>query len=122
MTHPLIDILTSSIAAHCLLTDRTRPVIAALSGGADSVALLSALVETGYTCIAAHCNYHLRGEESNRDMRLCRDLCDRLGVDLYVHDFDVNGRRAVTGESVEMAVPCGTSGSTLCSNGCVRKP
>lgn len=103
MTHPLIDILTSSIAAHCLLTDRTRPVIAALSGGADSVALLSALVETGYTCIAAHCNYHLRGEESNRDMRLCRDLCDRLGVDLYVHDFDVNGRRAVTGESVEMA-------------------
>ncbi|MCM1484505.1 MAG: tRNA(Ile)-lysidine synthetase, partial [Muribaculaceae bacterium] len=44
-----------------------RPVIATLSGGADSVALLGALTALGVNCVAAHCNFHLRGEESNRD-------------------------------------------------------
>ena len=48
--------------------DNIRLVVA-LSGGADSVALLRALLELGYTCTAAHCNFHLRGEESMRDQR-----------------------------------------------------
>ncbi len=99
----LTDIISSSISRHRLLEPGERPVVVALSGGADSVALLVALDELGYTCVAAHCNFHLRGEESNRDMRLCRDLCSRLGIDLYVRDFDVAARRKATGESVEMA-------------------
>ena len=41
--------------------------IIALSGGADSVALLLILHSLGYRIEAAHCNFHLRGEESNRD-------------------------------------------------------
>lgn len=79
------------------------PVIVAVSGGADSVALLCALHRLGYICVAAHCNFHLRGEESNRDMRFVEGLCAHLGIDLYMKDFDVESRCAQTGESVEMA-------------------
>lgn len=80
------------------------PVIVALSGGADSVALLAVLMRLGYDCRAAHCNFHLRGEESMRDMNHCRAIAEALDVDLYVRDFDVAARRnAFPGESVEMA-------------------
>ena len=39
---------------------KQQPVLVALSGGADSVALLRALLEIGFDCRAAHCNFHLR--------------------------------------------------------------
>lgn len=82
---------------------KEAPVVVAVSGGADSVALLAALVACGYECVAAHCNFHLRGAESDRDMRSVQALCDRLDIDLYIKDFDVAERCEATGESVEMA-------------------
>lgn len=78
-------------------------VIVAVSGGADSVALLAALAALGYNCVAAHCNFHLRGDESDRDMRSVQRLCADLGIDMYMRDFDVEGRCRAAGESVEMA-------------------
>ncbi|MDE6854695.1 MAG: tRNA lysidine(34) synthetase TilS, partial [Muribaculaceae bacterium] len=91
------------MAEHGLL-HRHAPVLVALSGGADSVALLAVLLRLGYDCRAAHCNFHLRGEESRRDMLHCRDICRKLDADLYVRDFDVAARRRdYPGESVEMA-------------------
>lgn len=94
--------LAENIAEHRLIAPE-RPVIVAVSGGADSVALLTALVALGYDCVAAHCNFHLRGEESNRDMHSVGALCDRLGIDLYMRDFNVHERCEATGESIEMA-------------------
>ena len=55
-------------------------LLVALSGGADSVALLRVLHTAGYQCEAAHCNFHLRGEESNRDERFVRQLCQKYGI------------------------------------------
>ncbi len=78
-------------------------VLVALSGGADSVALLLVLLESGIDCRAAHCNFHLRGEESLRDERFVRDLCQRLSVPLSVKDFDVAGYQREHGGSTEMA-------------------
>lgn len=98
----LLRIVEETIRRYGLL-DRSRPVLVALSGGADSVALLAALCELGYNCVAAHCNFHLRGDESTRDMRFVEQFCERLGVDLSVTHFDVARRMAATGESVEMA-------------------
>lgn len=95
-------LLSDNIIRHGLMTHE-RPVIVAVSGGADSVALLTALDALGYECVAAHCNYHLRGEESNRDMHSVSALCDDLGVDLYMRDFNVHERCHATGESIEMA-------------------
>lgn len=78
-------------------------VLVAVSGGADSVALLRVLVSAGYDCVAAHCNFHLRGEESDRDERFVRNLCQRLGVSLQVTHFQTKEYADQRGLSVEMA-------------------
>lgn len=78
-------------------------VLVALSGGADSVALLRVLLRLGYACEAAHCNFHLRGEESMRDERFVRALAERLGVSLHVIHFDTNAYAVSHNVSVEMA-------------------
>lgn len=98
----LMTTLRRTLHRHLQLR-RDAKIIVALSGGADSVALLASLLELGYDCEAAHCNFHLRGEESLRDMRFVSELTDRLGVDLHIKDFDVPAAMAATGESIEMA-------------------
>ncbi len=82
---------------------RGKRVLVALSGGADSVALLRLLLATGIDCHAAHCNFHLRGEESMHDEQFVRELCQRLNVPLAVKDFDVQAWQHEHGGSVEMA-------------------
>lgn len=83
--------------------DTERPVGVALSGGADSVALLALLTDLGYRCVALHCNFHLRGQESDRDERHAAAIAARLGAEIEIADMDVAARRRETGESVEMA-------------------
>lgn len=78
-------------------------IIVGLSGGADSMALLLSFRQAGCQPIAAHCNFHLRGEESERDRMFCESVCRELGIKLLIKDFDVTARRAETSESVEMA-------------------
>ncbi|MEZ3531792.1 MAG: tRNA lysidine(34) synthetase TilS [Muribaculaceae bacterium] len=81
-----------------------KSVVATISGGADSVALVAALSRTNVKIIAAHCNFHLRGEESMRDMRHAENICRQLSIDLLVKDFDViDYMQANQGISVEMA-------------------
>ena len=63
------------------------PILAAVSGGIDSTALLLALAELEqFELVAAHVNHHLRGAESDGDEAFVRDLCARLGVPLRVAD------------------------------------
>ena len=101
-----INQFESAVAMAVKTGDMPAPgacVVAALSGGADSVALTVTLHRLGYRVTAVHCNYHLRGEESNRDARSAEDLCRRLTIPLRSFDFDVEARRKSTGESIEMA-------------------
>ena len=90
------------ISRESLLNEYDK-VLVALSGGADSVALLSVLREIGYECVAVHCNFHLRGEESMRDERFVNNFCNRHGVKLHVKDFDVDAYVKDNGVSIEMA-------------------
>ena len=85
-----------------LLTGK-RLVLVGLSGGADSVALLGVLVRLGYPCRALHCNFHLRGDESDRDEAFARQFADSLGVPFVKVDFDTRGYAAIHQESIEMA-------------------
>ena len=78
-------------------------VLVALSGGGDSVALLRVLLKLGYACEAAHCNFHLRGAESNRDEGFVRELCSSLAVPLHVVDFDTQKYAEENAVSIEMA-------------------
>ncbi len=78
-------------------------VIVALSGGADSVALLAVLTSLGYKCTAAHCNFHLRGAESDRDCAFARQTAQDLGANYRETHFDVDSYRHENGLSVEMA-------------------
>ncbi len=75
----------------------------AVSGGADSVALLRLLLDAGAMVVALHCNFHLRGEESDRDERFVTDLCGSLGVQLHVKHFDTYSYSRAKGISIEMA-------------------
>lgn len=80
-------------------------VCCALSGGADSVALLFALktlsAEYGVTVTAVHINHMLRGEESDRDESFCRDLCSRLNIPLTVFRKNAAAFAHSLGVSVE---------------------
>lgn len=100
--HQLVQEIKSAIDTHNLLKIGDH-VIVTLSGGADSVALLSALVSLGYRCTAAHCNFHLRGEESNRDCRHALSVASDLGVECIVKDFDVATYEREHKVSTEMA-------------------
>ena len=83
----------------------------AISGGADSVALLLTLHAAnsakhdslGAGLSAVHINHHLRGEESNADQQFVEDLCIGLDIPLHLHQADIPERIATTSEGIEEA-------------------
>lgn len=78
-------------------------IVVALSGGSDSVALLRILHALGYDCEAAHCNFHLRGKESDRDEVFVKKLCTKLGIPLHRIDFETKRYADEKKISIEMA-------------------
>lgn len=83
-----------------------KAVLAGVSGGADSMALLHWLCarrETGLSVYAAHVNHLLRGGEALRDEETVRAFCRELGVELFVLRADVAARARERGESIEEA-------------------
>ena len=78
-------------------------VVVALSGGADSVALVDILNRLDYACIGAHVNFHLRGDESDRDAAFSHQLCMDLGIPFYKTDLYAAEYAEREGVSVEMA-------------------
>ena len=77
--------------------------LVALSGGADSVCLLLVLKQLGYFVEAIHCNFHLRGEESDRDEDFCRNLCAEKQIPLHLVHFDTREYAQLHKVSIEMA-------------------
>lgn len=90
------------IRQHHLLQDESR-VVVGLSGGSDSVCLAHILDKLGYEVVAAHCNFHLRGEESMRDEQFVVSLCQQMGWNLHQEDFDTAVYARQKGISIEMA-------------------
>lgn len=89
------------------MIDGAENVTVALSGGADSVALLLAMKELedklGVKITAAHLNHSLRGSESDGDERFVREICEKLQVPLFVERADIMAEAERTGESIELA-------------------
>src|SRR3954469_5385229 len=78
----IVDAIRSFFAEHGI----RGPIVAAVSGGVDSTALLAALVEVDIEFSAAHINHHLRGAESDDDEAYVRELCARYDIPLRVAD------------------------------------
>ena len=94
--------IKSFIETHQLLTTE-KPVIVGFSGGCDSVALLFILKQSGYQCIAAHCNFRLRSDESDRDEIFCRQFAEQQEVIFEKTDFATQSYAAKHHLSIEMA-------------------
>lgn len=94
--------VSAYINKHKLLNTNDLYIVA-LSGGADSVALLLLLKEGGFNVHAAHCNFYLRGEESDRDEAFCAELCRQLGIELHRAHFATREYAEAHKVSIEMA-------------------
>lgn len=98
----MLNKVSDFIAKHELF-DKNGLHIVALSGGADSVALLLVLSRLGYRVEAAHCNFQLRGDESNRDEEFVRQLCKDKEIALHLIHFDTKTYAELHQVSIEMA-------------------
>ena len=78
-------------------------VILALSGGIDSMVLADLLLKTKVEFVAAHCNFHLRSEESDGDEQFVYKFAERHGIQCFVKHFDTEQYAAEQGISIEMA-------------------
>lgn len=89
--------------AHNRLASPGDRLLVTVSGGVDSMVLLALFVECGYTVGVAHCNFQLRGRESDEDEVLVAGQAARYGVPFYNRRFDTLAEMERTGESMEMA-------------------
>ena len=78
-------------------------VLVAVSGGRDSMVLAEKVRREGGPFAVAHCNFRLRGAESDADEALVREWTSRHGVTCHVRAFDTEAFAAAEGISIEMA-------------------
>ena len=97
-----LDTIAQFIEQHSLLKHDELNLVA-LSGGADSVCLLLCLKELGYHIEAVHCNFHLRGEESDRDEQFVKNLCKKNNITIHLTHFDTKIYASLHQVSIEMA-------------------
>ncbi|MBR5772925.1 MAG: tRNA lysidine(34) synthetase TilS, partial [Clostridia bacterium] len=93
----MIDKVGAFITDNNLIPQGSR-VIAALSGGSDSMALFNILLalkdELGFALEAAHVNHGIRGKEADSDEAFVRDYCDKKGIKCHVLSADVKKKAA----------------------------
>ncbi len=85
------------------LFTRQDKILLTVSGGVDSMVLMSLCVNSGYNVGIAHCNFSLRGQESDEDEIMVQESARRYGIECYNKRFDTQGEMERTGESMEMA-------------------
>jgi tRNA(Ile)-lysidine synthase len=77
-------------------------ILLTVSGGVDSMVMLSIFVRLGYNVEVAHCNFCLRGKESDEDTEMVIHECEKLGIVCHNKRFDTEAEMARTGDSMEM--------------------
>ena len=82
---------------------KTSNILLALSGGVDSMVLLHLLMEAGVSFSIAHCNFCLRGHESDKDEAFIRSFSDQNNIHLYVKRFDTHSYAKKNKISIQMA-------------------
>ena len=102
MTRDLKQRFEEYVGRNSLLTHDDR-ILLTVSGGVDSMVMLSLFAACGYRIGVAHCNFCLRGAESDEDEVLVAQTARSLGAEYHSRRFDTAAEMARTGESMEMA-------------------
>ena len=87
----------------CNLIAEGEKVVLALSGGIDSMVLADLLLKAKVEFVAAHCDFHLRGEESDGDEKFVREYAEKHDIQYFVKHFDTEKYASENGISIEMA-------------------
>ena len=98
----LIETFQRYIEENSLATHDDR-ILLTVSGGVDSMVMLSLFTRCGYRVGVAHCNFQLRGTESDEDEVLVEEEAKKYGVEFYNKRFETKAEMERTGESMEMA-------------------
>ncbi|NUM32729.1 MAG: tRNA lysidine(34) synthetase TilS [Bacteroidetes bacterium] len=85
------------------LFDKDEKILIAVSGGFDSMFLLNYLYLHNYNISVAHCNFNLRGEESNADEKFVLNYCNEKKIECFVKKFDTVFFAESNGLSIQMA-------------------
>ena len=85
------------------LFEPDEKLVLAVSGGVDSMVLTDLMLKAGAHFVVAHCNFHLRGEESDGDEQFVRDYAEKNDLQCFVNHFDTEQYAAEKGVSIEMA-------------------
>jgi len=80
-----------------------QKILLAVSGGVDSMVMLHLFRKAGYNIAVAHCNFRLRGDESDGDEKFVTDYCHEHNLRLYVTHFETEEYARQEGISIEMA-------------------
>lgn len=98
--------LSDKFISHCkqnrFFSEKDRLLIA-VSGGLDSVVLTDLCCRAGFDVVLLHCNFQLRGEESEGDEAFVKQLAVKYSRELYIKKFDVEKEQKSTGGSVQEA-------------------
>ncbi len=89
------------ITRHNLITQQDK-ILLAVSGGVDSMVLLELFAQSEFQVGVAHCNFCLRGEESDEDEVVVAERAAKFGVEAFNRRFDTKGEMERTGDSMEM--------------------
>jgi len=80
-----------------------QKALVAVSGGIDSMVLLHLFEQSGFEYGLVHCNFHLRGEESDGDEQFVREVVSEHGIPAFFTDFETEEYARLSGISIEMA-------------------
>ena len=92
------------VRAHNLLPPE-RKLLLAVSGGIDSVVLCELCHRAGYSFDIAHCNFQLRGEESERDEKFVVGLGEKYKAEVHISRFDTNEYAASEADNRDYSYP-----------------
>ncbi len=85
------------------LFESNQTILLAVSGGIDSMILCDLFLKSNFKFAIAHCNFHLRGEESNRDERFVREYAQKNNIKIHVKDFDTYSYMKEKGKSMQVS-------------------
>ena len=98
----MVDEVQRYVSNNNLFSNKDK-LLLAVSGGVDSVVLAHLLNKLKYKFAIAHCNFSLRGSESDADENLVQEIAKKLGVEIFIKSFDTAAHSQQEKISIQMA-------------------